>query len=66
MNDPRLVQFAELIKAFTDEDLDMELLFQSERIEMMESHTIYPEEAIQHARDLKQLVIEEQQRRYIP
>lgn len=66
MNDPRLLQFAELIKAFTDEDLEMELRFHTERIAMMENHTIYTEPDKQHHRDLRQLVIDEQERRLIP
>ena len=66
MNDPRLLQFAELIKAFTDDDLEMELQFHTERMQMMDAHTIYTEQEKQHHRDLKQLVIDEQERRLIP
>lgn len=66
MNDPRLAQFAELIKAFTDEDLDMELQFHEDRIKMMEAHTIYTDPEKQHHVDLKQLVLDEQARRFTP
>lgn len=66
MNDPRLVQFEELIQKFTDEDLQEEYKFQVERLEMMNAHTIYNKEEKLHCAELIRLVTEEQQRRLIP